>query len=215
MSCNSYFLEVGHRLGLERLRAGFQRAGLGRRTGWVLGDQPGHLPPPSRRLTEGEATLLAIGQGEILLTPLQAAVMVGAVANGGWLMRPWVVKQIGERAIEPSAGVSLGWPRETFDRLREGMVAVVNAPHGTGAHAHSDQVRIAGKTGTAQTHVPGRPNGWFVGFCPVDHPVVALAVVAEHGGSGGELPSLIGKAVCEYVAAHPEAVSSPEEAGAS
>ncbi len=206
VSCNSYFLEVGRRVGLERLRAGFQHAGLGRRTNWVLGDEPGYLPPPGRWFSEGEAALLAIGQGEILLTPLQAAVAVSAIANGGWILQPWVVKRIGDHVVERSVGYSLEWPRDTLDVLREGMLAVVNGPKGTGIQAHSDQVRIAGKTGTAQTHIPGRPNGWFVGFCPADHPLVALAVVAEHGGSGGELPSFIAKTVCEYVAAHPDAV---------
>jgi peptidoglycan glycosyltransferase len=79
------------------------------------------------------------------------------------------------------------------------MLEVVNDPRGTGIHAHSDQVQIAGKTGTAQTGVPGRTHGWFVGFCPVRDPIAAMAIVAEFGGSGGGLPAAIAKEVCEHL----------------
>jgi cell division protein FtsI/penicillin-binding protein 2 len=89
------------------------------------------------------------------------------------------------------------------------MRAVVNAPEGTGIASHSDQIAIAGKTGTAQTHVPGRTHGWFIGFCPVERPVAAMAIVAEYGGSGGELPAAIAKAICEYVAAASGDLSAP------
>ena len=60
---------------------------------------------------------------------------------------------------------------------------------------------VSGKTGTAQTHVADRPHGWFVGFCPVEQPRVAMAIVAEHGGSGGDLPAEIARTICEYIAA--------------
>jgi peptidoglycan glycosyltransferase len=81
---------------------------------------------------------------------------------------------------------------------------VVNDAHGTGIRARSERVPIAGKTGTAQTHVPGKTHGWFIGFCPAHEPVAALAVVAEYGGSGGELPAAVGRAVCEYLVSDTE-----------
>ena len=206
-SCNVYFMEVGRHLGLERLRTGFLSLGFGHHTGWLLGDDAGHVPG-GRRLTEGEVAIFAIGQGELLITPLQAALMASAVANGGWLVEPWVVRRVGDATMGRPHLTSLGWSREHLAVVREGMLAVVNDPHGTGHRAHSDHVVIAGKTGTAQTHQPGHPHGWFVGFCPADHPVAAMAVVAEHGGSGGDLPASIGKAVCEYLVAHPLDVPS-------
>ena len=200
-SCNVYFMEVGRRLGLERLRAGMMGVGFGKPTGWILGDQPGHLPV-SHRLSEGEVALLAIGQGQILITPLQAAVMVSAVANRGWLVEPWVVSQIEDHRLARPPLRPVGWSRETIATVLDGMNAVVNDPNGgTGIRAHSDLIHIVGKTGTAQTGIPGKTHGWFIGFCPPEEPLAAMAIVAEHGGSGGELPAMIGKAVCEYLAA--------------
>jgi penicillin-binding protein 2 len=200
-SCNVYFMQLGRRLGAARLRHALEQAGFGRRTGWPLEEQVGHLP--SRRLTEGEVALLAIGQGEILLTPLQAAVMAAVFASRGRVVEPWVVRQIGERpAPRRSASPRLaGWAERTLDVVRAGMDAVVRDPNGTGRLAYSPQVAIAGKTGTAQTHLAGRTHGWFVGFCPQQQPVAALAVVAEYGGAGGDLPAAIAKTACEYLAA--------------
>lgn len=200
-SCNVYFMDVGRRLGFERLRVEFTRVGFGKRTGWLLQEQPGHLPG-DRHLSEGEVAMLAMGQSEILVTPLQAAVMVSAIANSGWVVEPWVVKRVGDHEMSHSHRSPLGWSQEALAVVREGMVAVVNDPHGTGIRAHSEQVRIAGKTGTAQTHVEGKTHAWFTGFCPIDQPVAALAIVAEYGGSGGDVPAAMGKAICEYVAAH-------------
>ena len=88
-----------------------------------------------------------------------------------------------------------------MESVRAGMQAVVRDPDGTGHRAFTPVVTIAGKTGTAQTYVPDQPHGWFVGFCPVEQPRVAMAIVAEHGGSGGDLPAEIARTICEYVSA--------------
>ena len=125
--------------------------------------------------------------------------MVSAIANGGHIVTPWVVEALDGQPMRPPSSRSLGWAPLTFAALRQGMWAVINAPDGTGIGAHSDRVRIVGKTGTAQTHVPGQTHGWFVGFCPADEPVAAMAIVAEFGGSGGGLPAHIAKLVCEYL----------------
>ena len=145
--------------------------------------------------------MLAIGQGELLLTPLQAAVMASAFANHGWLVEPKVILSIDGRPVQGVVRHRLGWSDYTLDAVRTGMDAVVRNPHGTGHRAFSPLVSVAGKTGTAQTHVPEEPHGWFVGFCPEDHPRVAMAIVAEHGGSGGDLPAEIARTICEYVSA--------------
>lgn len=213
VSCNVYFMQVGRRVGLERLRAGLSSVGFGRPTGWRLQEQPGFLPG-DRRLSEGEVALLSIGQGGILVTPLQVAIMVSAIANQGWLVEPWVVKTVGEHSMVHSHLVPLGWSAKSLAEVQRGMLAVVNDPQGTGIRAHSEHVRIAGKTGTAQTHLPGRSHGWFVGFCPAENPIAAMAIVAEYGGSGGEVPATIGKAICEYLTTQPDVRSStpPPEA---
>ena len=152
--------------------------------------------------------MMAIGQGQLLITPLQAAVMAAALANGGSLVHPWVVAQVGDRRMAGVPATPLGWNAPQLAVVREGMFAVVNDPAGTGIHAHSELIAVAGKTGTAQTFRPGLTHGWFLGMCPADHPVAAFVVMAEFGGSGGDMPARIGKVLCEYLA-HPDDASGP------
>ena len=196
-SCNVYFMQLGRWLGGERLTAAMARVGWGTRTGWELEERAGSLP--ERRLTEGEEAILALGQGEIVVTTLQAAVMVSAFANDGWLVSPWVVKSVGGRATARVRAQRLGWSPKTLETVRVGMRAAVEHPSGTAHRASRPGVSIAGKTGTAQTHLADRPHGWFVGFCPAEDPRIALAIVTEHGGSGGDLPADVGGTVCEYI----------------
>ena len=201
-SCNVYFMHVGRRLGSAKLRAAMEQVGLSHRTGWLMEEQAGHLP--QRRLTKGEVAMLALGQGELLVTVVQAAVVASAFANGGWMVEPWLVSAVGEHAFGPRASRRrLGWSSEALRTVRSGMQAVVQHPSGTGIRAFSETVTIAGKTGTAQTHVPGQTHGWFVGFCPVEQPRAAMAILAEFGGSGGELPSEVARQICEYLATVP------------
>lgn len=199
-SCNVYFMRVGLRLGQTRLRAALHQMGFSRRTGWPLEEQAGHLP--SRRLTGGEVAMLAMGQGEILVTVLQSAVMASVFASNGWLVEPWVVRAVdGRPKVRRISRRRIGWSAETIQTVRRGMEAVVRDPFGTAHHrAFSSLIEIAGKTGTAQTHLPGQSHGWFVGFCPVDEPRAAMAIVTEHGGSGGDLPAEIANTICEYLA---------------
>lgn len=199
-SCNVYFMQVGRRVGLARLRAALEQAGFSRRTGWPLEEQAGHLP--QRRLSGGEVALLGIGQGEISVTVLQAARLAGLLASRGALAGPRLVQRIGGHP--PSGGPArqaVPWSAQTIEVIREGMVAVVQQPGGTGFRASTPVVSIAGKTGTAQTHVPERTHGWFVGFCPVEEPRAAFAILTEYGGSGGDLPAEIARTICEYVSA--------------
>ena len=204
-SCNVYFMHVGRGLGMQHLRAAMAQVGFGRALDWPLEQQPGHLP--DRLLTEGEVALLSIGQGELLVTTLQTAIMVNVFANGGLLVDPWIVKMIAGRSTDHHAPHRrVGWSPATLEAVRAGMRAVVNNPAGTGHRAMSRLVTIAGKTGTAQTHIPGRTHGWFAGFCPMEQPIAAMAIVTEHGGSGGELPAEVAKQICEYLVA---AAASP------
>jgi len=153
-------------------------------------------------MTEGEVALLAMGQGEVLITVLQSAIMAGAVANQGWLVEPWVVRDVAGRPTPGRpARRRLGWSDATIGAVRAGMEAVVRDPAGTGYRALSPVVTVAGKTGTAQTYLPDQPHGWFVGYCPVEQPRAAMAIVTEHGGAGGDLPAEMARAICEYLSA--------------
>jgi penicillin-binding protein 2 len=198
-SCNVYFMRVGRKLGAARLVAAMKEAGFGHRTGWPLDERAGHLP--TRRLTEGEVALLSIGQGEISVSVLQAAVGTAAFANGGAVVQPWIIRRIGGRDAEaPAPRRRVKWSAGTLSSVQGGMKAVVS-DMGTGYRAMTPLVPIAGKTGTAQTQAEGQTHGWFIGYCPVEHPRVAFAIISELGGAGGDLPAEIARTLCEYVAA--------------
>ncbi len=197
-SCNVYFMHIGRRLGAARLSEIYSRAGFGRGTDWPLSERSGQLP--QHRLSEGEVAIYAFGQSAFECTPLQAAVMTAAFANGGALVQPWVIQKVGNRVFRPPAvRRMLGWSPETLEAIRVGMRLVIHDPQGTGRRAASPNVNVVGKTGTAQTHRPGQNHAWFVGYCPEEHPRAAIAIVAEFGGSGGDIPAEIARAVCEYV----------------
>jgi peptidoglycan glycosyltransferase len=130
------------------------------------------------------------GQGETLVTPLQMALVAATVANGGTLMKPHLVVAAtgrdGTRTIAPEQlGVVIG--PEDAAAIAEAMRRAVESPIGrqftTGAKVPG--VPTAGKSGTAELGGSGAPHSWFIGFAPVDHPRVAIAVIVERGGRGG------------------------------
>lgn len=147
-----------------------------------------------------------IGQGDVVATPLQMAVVAATVADGGVVPRPRLVHQV----IDSSGGIVDTFSPESIDRamspgtaaeLTRMMVAVVD--NGTGTNAQIPGIRVAGKTGTAQSSVGAAPHAWFICFAPADNPQVAVAVVVENGGSlgaeatGGVVAAPIAKALLE------------------
>ncbi len=214
-SCNVYFYQVAQRLGPELLADWARRFGLGTPTGCDLPqERGGQVPTPASLAAEGErwypgtTRQLAVGQGALTVTPLQVARLMAAIANDGWLVTPHVVIQAGEtqprspdapggeiqlahHAVE--AGVSVIPPPQrvealspgTLARIRRALLLTVEDPRGAGREARLDEVRVAGKTGTAESG-GGRPDhAWFAGYAPADAPRLAIVVVLEHGGSGG------------------------------
>ena len=205
-SCNVYFGQLGLWAGPEALHAWALQYGLGRPTEIELpGEAAGSVPSPSwwggRHWYAGDTAHLAIGQGGLLVTPLQAAVMMAAVGNGGWVVRPHVVRAIGGVAIAGASAHHLAANPETLAAINAGLRAVVETPDGTGRRVYSSRIRIAGKTGTAQTQIAGSPHGWFVGYAPVEDPQLVIVVLLEHGGSGGDRPSEIARQLFEAWAA--------------
>ena len=212
-SCNVYFFQHAGQLGPEPLVHWALRFGFGLPTGVDLpGEASGTLPTPATipeleghgwRTADTEE--LAIGQGSLEVTPLQAVRMMAAVANGGLLVTPHVVSALGlpeladdgstgdlsELAddpihVPPSRPIS-GLEASTLATIREGLERVVSDPRGT-AHGtvYLESVAVAGKTGTAETG-PGRaPHAWFAGYVPADKPKLAFVVVLEHAGDAAE-----------------------------
>lgn len=202
-SCDVYFYQLGLQLGLDRLQAVARALGLGERTGIDLPAETRGLVPDdawyNKRFKAGSwprgiLLNLGIGQGELLVSPLQLATMTAIVANGGHAIRPHVVKAVQgvrgfrvEKPLEPG----LSTPAEHWAVVHEAMQKVVDA--GTGTSVRLPGIAVAGKTGTAQ-NPHGNDHALFVCYAPADRPTIALAVVAENSGHGGS--------VCGPIAAH-------------
>jgi penicillin-binding protein 2 len=209
-SCDVYFYEVGKRLGIDKIYDYASSFGLGKETGFQLvNERKGILPNTKWKEEEkkqkwyiGETFNSAIGQGYVAVTPIQMAVMISAIANGGNIYRPTLVKD----AIPVLSGKGRVRP-ETLELIKRALSGVVNEPGGTGWAAKSEFVSICGKTGTAQVIAMRgssqyqterfRDHAWFVAFAPAEKPEVALSVFVEHGGHGGGAAAPIAKRAIE------------------
>jgi penicillin-binding protein 2 len=195
-SCDVYFYQIGLKLGLDRLEQTARGFGLGDRTGVDLPQEKRGLIPSGKwydqhwgvgRWRKGLLLNLAIGQGELLVTPIQLAMLLGEVAMNGRPLRPHILADV--------RGVSNFHPPrpdrpaviatdEAWDTLHQGLEKVVEA--GTGTAARVKNVRIAGKTGTAQ-NPHGKDHALFACYAPVENPSVVLAFVIENSGHGGSI----------------------------
>ncbi len=208
-SCNVYFYQLGMKLNLDSLGAFCQRFRLGQHTGIdIPGEISGNIPSRDfldRRYGKGKWTRgvllnFAIGQGEILLTPLQLALTYAIIANNGVYFHPFLVFRldsagIRNKLVQPVASTVKLNP-EHLNQIKKALTRVVE--YGTGRAAHLGEITIAGKTGTAQN--PPRPDhAWFVGYAPADKPEVVFAVLIENAGHGGAVAApIVGKLIRSY-----------------
>lgn len=224
-SCDVYFYDLALRLGVDRIAAMAEKLGMGAPLGIDMpGEKPGLIPTREwkrqqfgRPWQKGESLVSAIGQGYVLTTPLQLAVMTARVVNGGRAVLPRLTRTAPEEDGASATGEdtpSIGVSQRSLDLVVHGLDEVVNNPRGT---AHGSRITDAnwamgGKTGTAQvrritmlereaglkkTEVPWRErdHALFVGFAPVDHPRYTVAVVVEHGGGGSSTAAPIARDV--------------------
>jgi penicillin-binding protein 2 len=203
-SCDCYFYQIGPQLTLPRLAAAAREFGLGARTGVDLPQERRGLIPDAAwydqqwgpgRWQKGMMLNLAIGQGEILVTPIQLAMVAAEVANGGRAIRPHIVKEVvGDDEFEPERPARAGVTADeaSWDAVRTAMEKVVSEGTGTGAKVPG--IRVAGKTGTSQ-NPHGKDHSLFICYAPADSPRVALAVVAENKGHGGTVAAPIASRV--------------------
>lgn len=213
-SCDVYFYEMAVRTGIDRIAAMARRLGIGDTfdCGLALGragvvpDSDWKIGTVGRRWMAGETLHAAIGQGYVLATPLQLAVMAARIASGREIV-PRLVRAADAAEPYPSPR-SLGIPEAHLEIVRRGMHAAVNSDGGTAGRANLDDVdaELAGKTGTAEvTRGEKREGGetpWelrnhalFVAYAPYDKPRYALSVVVEHGGSGGSIAAPIARTI--------------------
>jgi peptidoglycan glycosyltransferase len=207
VSCNVSFGDIGLRLGAAALRAQAEKFGFGQT---YLNDLPGQVPSRFPAHPDAPQTALsAIGQFDVAATPLQMAMVASGIADGGTVMRPYVVDEIRAPDLSvldktsPEAYRSNAISSSVARQLTSMMVEVVDK--GTATTAQIPGIKVAGKTGTAQSSPSRPPYAWFVSFAPADNPKVAVAVLVEDAGvarnaiSGSGLAAPIAKKVMEAV----------------
>lgn len=204
-SCNYFYYEVGRLMGIETLNDYAKKFGFGERTGFELASEEskGRLAGPEDREAyggepwrPGDTLQAAIGQSDNLFTPLQLANYLSTLINGGNRYKPHIVKTIrspidGSVVLEkePELVESIPMHEENIDAVLNGMLGVTE--DGTASsHFREYPIEVGGKTGSAQVAV-GSDNGLFVGYAPFDEPEIAIAVVIEHGNSGGDVVPVV------------------------
>lgn len=219
-SCNPFFYQVGFVLNNANpyyLPTYARRMGLGDYTGLKdIPENPGLIPDPDvlqalygQQWTYANAINLAIGQGEMGVTPLQIARMYAAVANGGDLLRPHLVRERGilnQRTFvaQPDVMSSFGFDDSILPLVRSGLCDVTSTPLGTASFVFRDSplmdsIRPCGKTGTAQTGRPGEAeHSWFTAYAPGDNPEIEVTVVVENGGEGSSVAAPLVRQILEY-----------------
>lgn len=217
-SCDVFFYEMGHRIGINKLAQMARSFGLSYATkidlpeevGASGGPRKGTIPDEAWKKARsreqwwpGETVIAAIGQGYVETTPLQMALVSAAVASSGKMYRPQVAREITgpdgkvirpfrkefERQVDAS--------QETFNAVRYGMRQTVVGPGGTGKVVNLEGVAVAGKTGSAETGRHTRAHAWFICFAPMENPEIAIAVIAEHGGHGSTGAAPVARAILD------------------
>jgi penicillin-binding protein 2 len=208
-SCDVYFYQLGEKLDIDDFAKAGRLFGLGKKTGIDLpSEASGVLPDRSyldRRYGEGKWSRglqlnFAIGQGEILATPLQLCELAAECANGGQRVQPHVVDKIVDadgkvvyQANHPPAPIQ-GLDRNVLQFIRDAMVGVVSDEHGTGHGSAVYGVTVAGKTGTAQ-NPRGRDHAVFIAYAPAENPTICCAVVMENAGHGGTFAAPVARQI--------------------
>lgn len=211
-SCNVAFMKMAERVGIWAMANTAREFELGKPVGLsprvkallpgealgILPEKRGTVPDPNwaRRYLHtdwklGDTLQVGIGQSSLAITPLQSARIIAAIANGGKLVHPSLVKSVGARQFTAEPPTPLALKPETLRRVARGLRAVVG--EGT-ARSLDPALRIAGKTGTAQ-NPGGADHAWFVGYAPREAPKIAVAVLIEHGGHGGAVAAPIAEAI--------------------
>jgi penicillin-binding protein 2 len=209
-SCDVYFYQLGVHEGMEAWSRMATGCRFGQKTGIDLpGELPGLAPTPSyfnKRYGSAGWTRylvinLAIGQGEVLVTPLQMAMAYGAIGNGGTVYKPRLTSRIispsgDTTTLQPEILGELPMSKPTLDILHESLIGVVNSPGGTAHQAAVKGILVAGKTGTAQ-NPHGEDHAWFVCYAPAQAPEIAVAVLVENAGHGGAIAAPVARKILE------------------
>ena len=220
VSCNAFFYQFGNAAGIEQIVAVGNMLGLGQKSGIpVSGESPGVLPGPEwlsavnsrSRWSNGLTANTAIGQGDVLASPLQMAMVTAAVANGGTVYYPRLVDRVTDQSGKtvsqdpPRVRANLvtdgGLSEEQISKVRKGMWSVVNEGGGTAGRALNSKMPTAGKTGTAQFWRSGKKDNhtWFISFAPYENPEYVVVVFVQGAKSGGGVSAPIAAKILEGI----------------
>ncbi len=216
-SCNIFFFETGRRLGIEKIVKYAESFGFGKKTGIELEDEESSGTVSSPELKEkrgeiwypGDVLQTAIGQSDTLVTPLQLAMYTAALANGGTVYRPHLVKSIqadensAETVIKPEVISTVEMSAETRAAVTEGMRMVVTS--GTAREAfESCETEVAAKTGSAQVSEI-YTNGVYIAYAPYDNPQIAVACILEKSGGASKAGPIVRAVIDRYFSQNDEA----------
>lgn len=239
-SCDVYYYKLGVKLGIDRISKYARMFGGGRKTNIDIPAELSGLVPSrewkmdrfGQKWLPGETLNTAIGQGSLLMTPLQLAVIMSAVANGGTLYQPQVVQKIVAsdgsviKEFKPTVLGKVDIEEKHFDRLKRALTLVVNDQGGSAYKSRIKTFLFAGKTGTSQVRRIGkrrqhvsvlpyerRDHALFVSYAPLDHPTIVVVVVCEHAGFGSVVAAPIARAALlaykNLLRKHPELKQNP------
>lgn len=207
-SCDVYFYKLGLMLGPQTIHDYALKFGLSKLTGIDFPyEASGVIPDPLwKRMHnfqswyDGDTANLAIGQGYVLVTPIQIARFMAVFANGGMLVRPYIVQSVGGRDISKYQRSSsrIAIKENVINQVRQDLRGVVSAPDGTANVLSNLAVTVAGKTGTAEFS-RGLTHGWFAGFFPYKNPKFVICVFIENNGSGHMAAALSKRIIEEMV----------------
>lgn len=211
LSCDTFFYRAALRMGPQPILDMAREFGLGARTGIDLpNENSGRVPTLAWHQTHhgrdwypGDSANIAIGQGDILTTPLQMCLAAATVANGGTVFRPQIVREVRSRDLrdvirpwQPKIERRLDATPAAVQRVRGGMRAAVVS--GTCRSAEIPGVGVAAKTGSAEDPPRRLPHAWFVCFAPYDQPTIAIAVIVENSGHGSSFAAPVAKALLAH-----------------
>ncbi len=202
-SSNTFYYQVGLTTGPDAIAKWGRLMGIGKLTDFKLlglsGGEHGFIPTPKEKEAlykepwyAGDTVTMAIGQGLVLVPPLEAAVMVAAIANGGYRVKPHLLTtQTNTPATKP---VATGIKPDTIAIIREGLIGVVQSGTASGVLNDGSIPLTGGKTGTSEV-MGQKDHSWYVAFGPADKPEIAIAVIVENGGFGAEAAAPIAKQI--------------------
>lgn len=208
-SCNVFFMEVGRRVDREGIAAAAHDLGLGNATGIdLVGERGGSIPDENwlkkrdLKWYPGDTVNMAVGQGYVSTTPLQMATYISAAANSGTAYKPHILRSRVDSAADaqpqftkPEKLLDIRLDSEWWPRIQRALLRVVTS--GTARAAQVPGITVAGKTGSAE-HRRGRAShSWFIAYAPAENPTIAIAVVMETAGHGGEVAAPMARKIIE------------------